>query len=173
MDRMKMDKLTNAERKRQIKRIDETYNRLSACCSGWYEWDKYVALNEQEERGHRRFKPDPMRAGLTQAQSVRLFAVKEIFERFEMPHVCRCGWQGDGEVCADCGGTASAQKVFTPQVEDFFSIRHSVFAACAIVKMCQDRICAEFDRLEMVGWLAEVDYCALNKDPRAGQAVAA
>jgi hypothetical protein len=163
---MKMDKLTNEERRRQIKRVDDTYQRLDGCCGHTREWDKYLSLNEEEERGHRRFKPDHVQAGLTKAQAVRLFAVKEIFERFEMPHVCRCGWQGAGSLCADCGGAASEQAVFTPTAANFFDIRHSVFAAAAIVKLCQDRICAEFDRLEMVDWLAEVDYCALNQDPR-------
>jgi hypothetical protein len=165
--------MKNEERNRQIKRIDDAFWRLARCCDSTHEWDEYVALNEEEERGHRRFKPDFVQAGLTKAQSVRLFAVKEIFERFGMPNCCGCGWQGANSTCQECGKEAGKQGIFTPTAEDFFVIRHSVFGACAIVKLCEARILAEFDRLEMIYWLCDVDYCALIKDPREVQEVAA
>jgi hypothetical protein len=164
---------TKVDRKQQLNMLDATFWRLARCCESAHEWDKYVALNEQEEKAHRRFKPDHVECGLTKAQAVRYFAVKEVFERFGMPNVCRCGWQGANSICPECGKVASQQKVFTPTAEEVFRIRHSVFAACTIAKLCADKIWAEFDRLEMIEWLATVDYVELNKDQRQLAEVAA
>ena len=130
----------------QIKLIDKTFYRLARCCESTHDWDKYMRLHQEEETGHRRFKPDRVQCGLTRAQSVRLFAVKEVFERFVPAH--------------------SSELIFTPQAKDFFSIRGSVFAACAIVDLKGDEILKEFTHTEMSQWLASVDYCELNKDPR-------
>ena len=165
--------MNKVDRKQQLKMLDAAYWRLAGCCESTHEWDKYVDLNGQEEKAHRRFKPDHVECGLTKAQAVRYFAVKEVFERFGMPNVCRCGWKGANTTCPECGKEASPQKTFTPTAEDFFHIRHSVFAAVAIVKLCEAKIWAEFDRLEMIEWLSTVDYCELNKDQRQLAEVAA
>ena len=158
--------MNKISKKAQLKLLEKTFWRLAGCCDSTHEWNRYLALHQTEEREHRRFKPDHVQAGLTVAQAVRYFAVKEIFERFGMPNCCTCGWQGANSVCQDCGKNASAVKVFTPTAEDFFHIRNSIFAAVAMVKLCSAKIYAEFDRLEMLEWLASVDYVALNKDPR-------
>lgn len=136
-----------------IKLIDKTFWRLAGCCESTRHWEQYVALNIEEEKGHRRFCPDHIQCGLTRAQSVRLFAVKEIFERYVPAH--------------------PGEKIFTPEAKDFFSIRHSVFAAAALADICGVRILKEFSEPEMAQWLADVDYCELNKDPRQAQKEAA
>ncbi len=146
--------------------LNDAYWKLEQACSHTREWDRYLELNEREEKQHRTLCPDHVQPGLTKAQAVRYFAVKEIFERFGMPNVCTCGWQGANTTCPECGKAASAQKVFTATAEDFFHIWHSVFAAAAMVHLCKDRIWAEFDRLEMIEWLSTVDYVELNKDQR-------
>lgn len=133
-----------------IKLVDSTFFRLERCCESTHNWDRYLALIEQEEKGHRRFCPEGVRCGLTKAQSVRLFAVKEVFDRW---------------VPNDSG------SIFTPEAKDYFSIRGSVFAACAIQHERQAEIRNEFTDLEMVTFLRDVDYAEMNKDPR--QAVAA
>ena len=130
----------------EIKLIDKAFYRLERCCESTHNWDKYLAIHEKEECGHRRFCPDGVKCGLTKAQSVRLFAVKQIFERFVPGH--------------------SGESIFTPQARDFFSIKQSVFAACALGADKAKEICAEFTEAEMVEWLAKVDYAELNKDPR-------
>ncbi|MES2367037.1 MAG: hypothetical protein V4563_14270 [Pseudomonadota bacterium] len=104
-------------------------------------------LHREEERGHRKFCPDGTKCGLTVAQSCRLFAVKQIFERFVPAH--------------------SGESIFTPHARDYFHIRGSVFASVAMADEQAKRILAEFNESEMVEWLAKVDYAELNKDPRA------
>ncbi len=102
--------------------------------------------HDEEEKGHRRFCPDHIRCGLSKAQSIRLFAVKEVFERFVPAHSC--------------------EEIFTPEAKDIYSIRNSIFGACAIVDTCRAKIRNEFTDHEMLNFLADVDYAELNKDPR-------
>lgn len=128
-----------------IKTIDKAYSRLSGCCEHTNEWDRYVDLIEEEEKGHRKFKPAGIDCGLTKAQSVRLFVVKEVFERFVPAH------KDDGA------------RIFTPEAKDYFSIRGSVFGACAIADRCGTKILKEFCEPEMVEWLASIDYAQLNR----------
>lgn len=132
-----------------IKAIDKAYYRLAGCCEHTHDWDRYVGIIEQEEKGHRRFCPNGLRCGLTKAQSIRLFAVKEVFDRF-IPN--------------------ESGKVFTPTAADFFRIRGSVFGACAIAESCKAEIEKEFTDREMVLWLQSIDYAELNKDPRMMEA---
>lgn len=138
--------------------LDAAFWKLERACAHTHEWDRYLALHREEEKSHRGLKPDHVDCGLTKAQVVRLFAVKEIFERFGMPHCCSCGWKGAESICQDCGLPAQPQKVFTPSLENYFSIRQSCFAAVAIAKLCESEIWQQFDRLEMLNWLASVDY---------------
>ena len=136
-------KLTKAE---QIRAIDKAYSRLSGCCEHTHDWDRYVALIEEEEKGHRHFKPDGLSCGLTKAQAVRLFAVKEVFDRFVVAHVGEAPW--------------------TPEAKDYFMVKGSVFGACAIAHKCHDEIRQKFTLDEMRYWLDTVDYVELNRDPR-------
>ena len=159
-------KKMRASRKVQLEMLESAYWRLQGCCESTHEWDRYLELHEREEKQHRGFKPDHVECGLTRKQSVRLFAVKEVFERFGMPNVCVCGWQGAGSVCGDCGKQANKQAIFTPAAEAYFHVRGSCFAAVAIAHLCRDRIMAEFTGLEMIEWLAKVDYVELNRDQR-------
>lgn len=129
-----------------LKKIDAAYWRLERCCESTTEWDRYIQLIQEGERGHRRFKPEGLQCGLTVAQAVRLFAVKQVFERFVPAH--------------------SAERIFTPEAKDFFSIRADVFAACAIADLCRAKIRNEFADHEMLEWLASINYAELNKDRR-------
>lgn len=133
-----------------IKAINDAFWRLARCCDHRHEWDQYLALHWEEEKGHRRFKPDHVECGLTRAQSVRLFAVKEVFDRW-IVH-------------------PGNEHIFTPEAKDYFSIRKSVFAACAIADLCGDKILKEFPLPEMKHWLESIDYAELNKDPRQAEA---
>ncbi len=126
--------------------IDKAYQRLAGCCEHTHNWERYIAQHAEEESQHRRFKPGGLVCGLTRAQSVRLFAVKHVFERF-VP-----GQQGEAS--------------WTPEAKDWFHIKPSVFGACSIAHECQERILAEFRKPEMVSWLAQIDYVELNKDAR-------
>lgn len=132
----------------QLKAIDKAYWRVARCCEHNHDWDRYIALVETEEKGHRRFCPDGLKCGLTKAQAVRLFAVKELFERFVPAH------KSDGE------------HIYTPTAADFFTVRHSVFGACSLAESCKAELLKEFSEPEMVNWLALVDYVKLNEDPR-------
>lgn len=129
-----------------IKAIENAFSRLSMCCQGDSNWERYLDLIDQEEKGHRKFKPNGVQCGLTFGQSRKLFAVKEVFERFVPAH--------------------SGESIFTPSASDYFSIKPSAFAACAIAKDCELEILKEFTEPEMVHWLASIDYAELNKDPR-------
>lgn len=129
-----------------LAKIDKAYYRLERCCESTTEWDRYVQLVRQAERDHRRFKPAGLQCGLTVSQAVRLFVVKQVFERFVPAH--------------------SSEKIFTPEAKDFFHVRADVFAACAIVDLCRVKIRNEFTDHEMLTWLAEIDYAELNKDRR-------
>ncbi len=153
-------------RKQQLQMLDSAFNRLERCCESASEWNQFLDLNRDEENQHRTLKPDHVDCGLTKAQAVRFFAVQGIFQRFGMPNFCVCGWQGANSVCLDCGKNAQAKAVFTPTAEEFFHIRGSCFAAVALAHMFQEKIWAEFDRLEMIEWLATVDYVELNRDQR-------
>lgn len=106
-----------------IGRINSTYSRLAGCFEHTEKWDRYVALIEEEERAHRRFCRSGVSCGLTRSQAVRLFAIKEVFDRW---------------IRNESG------KIFTPTAKDFFSIRGSVFGACAIADLCGDQILKEF-----------------------------
>jgi hypothetical protein len=128
-----------------LKAIDKAFYRLERCCESSHDWDRYLALIEQEEKGHRKFCPDGIDCGLTKAQSVRLFAVKEVFDRF-IPN--------------------ESSNTFTPEAKDYFSIKGSVFGACAIVELKRAAIRNEFTDCEMIDWLHGIDYAKLNKDPR-------
>jgi hypothetical protein len=128
-----------------IKQIERCFWRLARCCEHKDEWDRYLDLIKQEETEHRVFKPEGVQCGLTRAQSIRLFAVKEVFDRF----VSRSG-----------------ESIFTPEAKDYFHIRKSVFGVCAIVDMCGERITAEFSNAEMADWLSQIDYAKLNRDSR-------
>lgn len=138
--------MTTKEHRAAVNLIDKTFSRLAGSCESTNNWDKYLAIHQQEERDHRRFCPDGVRPGLTAAQSVRLFAVKEIFERW-IPN----------------NGT---EQVWTPTAADYFSIKKSVFAACSIARDRAEEIQAEFTLDEMRHWLETIDYYALNKDTR-------
>ncbi len=131
----------------QLKLIDKAYSRLSGCCEHTHDWDRYLALIEEEEKGHRCFVPAGLKCGLTKAQSVHLFAVKEVFERFVVAH-------------------PDNEHIFTPAAKDFFHIRHSVFGAVAIAELCHQAIYKEFKASEMREWLDAIDYAKLNEDPR-------
>ncbi len=121
---------------------------MSRACEHTNDWERYIALIEDEEKGHRKFKPAGLACGITKAQSVRLFAVKTVFARFVPEHE-------DGDT------------IFTPQAKDWFHIRPSVFGACSIADRCEAAILKEFQKLEMRYWLDSVDYVKLNEDPRA------
>ncbi len=129
-----------------IKAINAAFSRLEGACYHTHTWDKYVAQHEEEERGHRKFKPDDRVCGLTKAQSVRLFAVKTVFERFVPAH--------------------HGERIWTPEAKDWFHVKPSVFGACSLAHECEKEIIAEFSEPEMVEWLANVDYVRLNRDPR-------
>lgn len=132
-----------------LRRIEHTFWRLTRCCEHKTEWDTYLDIITEEEKGHRRFCPDGVRCGLTLGKAIRLFAVQTIF---------RC-WIAEG-----------TSKVFVPQAKDFFSIRKSYFAAFAIADMCGDYILKEFPLPEMADFLSKIDYAELNKDPRFAKA---
>lgn len=129
----------------QIKLINEAYYKLVGACEHTDDWDRYVGLVEDEEKEHRRFKPDGIACGLTKAQSVRLFVVKEVFDRF-VPN--------------------ESGKVFTPVASDYFHIKQSVFGACSIVERCGVEIAKAVPFAYMRDWLKAVDYVELNRDPR-------
>jgi hypothetical protein len=121
------------------------FSRLEGACEHTHDWNRYVAIHEEEEKGHRKFKPDFVNAGLTKGQSVKLFAVKQIFDTF-IPNE---------------GGT-----IFKPTAEDYLYVRRSCFAAWSIRSHCLAEIEKEFTKEEMIHFLDNVDYVELNKDPR-------
>jgi len=88
-----------------------------------------------------------MQIGRMTLHRVVELAVKEIFETFVPAHSC--------------------ERIFKPEAKDFFCIRHSVFAAWSLADSKGEAILKEFTHTEMSQWLASVDYCELNKDPRA------
>ncbi len=128
-----------------LKLIDAAYWRLARACEHTHDWDRYVAIQKEEERDHRKWKPSGIDCGLTKAQSVRLFSVQHIFERW---------------IPMDSG------KVFTPEAKDFLHIKRSIFAACSIAHSCEAEILKEFPKPYMLDWLKSIDYAELNKDPR-------
>lgn len=129
----------------QLKLIDQAFSRLDRVCESSRHWDQYLALIKQEENDQRRFVPHGLKPGLTRRQSIELFAVKTVFDRF---------------VPKESG------KVFTPEAKDFFWVRKSIFAACAIVDIFPDRIREKFTLDEMAHFLASVDYVKLSEDPK-------
>lgn len=129
-----------------IKLIEQSYFRLHHACDHTHDWDRFVAIETEEENDHRRtWKPDGVQCGLTRKQSIRLFAVQHIFERF---------------IPMESG------QVFTPEAKDFLHIKRSVFAACSIAHTCELEILKEFPLPYMKHWLESIDYAELNKDPR-------
>ncbi len=129
-----------------LNKIQQAYWKLERCGEHTHEWDRYVQMVTQAERDHRRFKPEHIRCGLTLSHAVRLFVVKQVFERFVPAH--------------------ESEKIFTPQATDFFRVRADIFAACAIAELCKEQILKAFSESEMREWLDVIDYAALNKDRR-------
>jgi len=134
------------KRSEAVNAINGAFWKLAHACEHKHEWDQYLNIIDQEEKDHRRFCPAGVRCGLTRTESKRLFAVKEVFDRFVV-HQCD-------------------QRIFTPEAKDFFHIKKSVFAACAIADICEDSIRNKFSLDEMRDWLHRIDYAELNKDPR-------
>ena len=135
-----MDKTIKAQK---INMINEAFFKLDRACEHTRDWDKYIQLHETEEKEHRRFKPAGLQCGLTRKQSIRLFMVQRIFERFVSPR--------------------ESEKIFTPTAADFFTIKPAVFGACALAEACKDRILQQFGPNYMRNWLDEIDYAELNK----------
>lgn len=140
------------QHKEALDLIEKAYWRMARCCESTHDWDRYLELIWQEERNHQRFKPDHVRNGLTRAQSVRLFAVQNIF------HTFTSGRPGEA--------------IFKPQAEDTFHVKPAIFGAFSIAKTRGPEIKAEFTVAEMDAWLKRIDYAELNKDPRLWKAAA-
>ena len=140
-------KSKNMNKREALRRIADAFSRLGAACDHTHTWDRYVAIHRDEERDHRKhWKPDSVQCGLTRSQSIHLFCVKSVFERFVPGH--------------------SGESIFTPEAKDFFHVKLSVFGACSLAHECRLEIAREFSPTEMSQWLASVDYVALNRDPR-------
>lgn len=129
------------EKAQALRKINEAFSKLDDACGSSSNWERYVSLHRTEEKGHRRFCPDHIKCGLTLEQSVRLFAVKEVFE-------CITGEQ------------------FRPIPEDWFHVRPSIFAVWSIWKECGEHIRTTVSVEEAKAWLAAINYAELNKDPR-------
>jgi hypothetical protein len=137
--------MTTIDHKNTVKRIERTFLALSIACAANKNWGKFLDIIRTEEKNHRRFCPSGLRCGLTLGQAVKLFACTSIFERF-IP-------QRGGE------------RMFTPEAKDFFAVRVSIFAACAIAWEQAGCILGDFTKPEMNDFLARVDYAELNQDP--------
>jgi hypothetical protein len=124
-----------------LKAIDKAFFEIERACESSSNWQRYLKLHRQEEKGHRRFCPDHVRCGLTLGQSVKLFAVKEIFE-------CITGTQ------------------YRPSAEEFFHVRGSIFAVWSIYEDRKEKLNASISADAARLWLASIDYAELNKDPR-------
>ena len=129
-----------------IKYIESTFDRLAARCDSDRHWGQYVELHEQSQREHRKsFCPPHCRPGLTDRQSVKLFAVKKVFDTF-IPR--------------------ESGKCFKPTAEDYFTVAKTCFGAWGIHGLCKSEILKEFTLEEMALWLRSIDYVKLNEDPR-------
>lgn len=129
----------NMNKNGAIEKIHEAYEKLEGACAGVREWDRYVHLVRQSALDYRL---KDRQYGLRLRQTVELFAVKNVFERF----VSACGKKG----------------IYTPQAKDFFWNGTEVFAACAIAKICRGKILNAFVKEEMRDWLDTIDFVALN-----------
>lgn len=132
--------------KQAVNRINEAYWLIERACESDTNWERYLDLHKDEERRHRRICPDHVQWGLTSAQAVRLFAVKELYE-------------------------IVTGEQFRPTCEDYFRVRGSIYAAWAIWQINGEKIAKAVSKEEAKAWLNEIDYAKLNKDPR--EAVAA
>lgn len=125
-----------------IKAIERAFFKLERACESTRHWDQYLALIEREERQHRKLAPEGYKSGLTFKQTVHLFAVKTIFDRF-IPN--------------DSG------RIYMPEPHDYFSTKGSVFGACVLAHDMSTRIQDQFTPEVMRSWLASVDYTTLSR----------
>lgn len=126
-------------KKEQLKLINEAFQRINYVLSivSWGQYgDIYYKMNLEEEKAHRRLKPEDVVCGLTQTQAVKLFYVKQI---------------ADFLLGAD-----------KPLVEHYLSYRKSVYYAYALVHDYEDKLRDELKDIDLEA-LTQLDYAELNK----------
>ena len=100
--------------------------------------NRYLEQNIEEEKGHRRFKPDGIKCGLTTREAARLFCVRQIAEYLN--------------------GAA------TPEPKDWLHLRLSNLTACALVAEYGAQIKAAWSESGIsIDDLLALDYAELNK----------
>lgn len=135
-----MPKTTKLNHKEQLAMVDKFYWRAQGIAESTNDWDRYLDQIRQEEKSHRRFCPDGIRCGLTLQQAVRLFAVTDLLR-----------------------ARAGEEK---PDPADFFRFRTAIFMGYALYMAKKELFDQEFSEAEAKAYMADVDYAALNKDPR-------
>lgn len=131
---------TKLTKKQQIALISKISSRLSDSLDNitWSNiYTNYLKENIQDEKNHLKFKPESCKHGLTAREGGMFFAVKNIIEFFDHKNV-------------------GLKSVYIPKVEDYLSVRKTIFSAFAIVAKYND---------ELKEALKDIDYReVLNMD---------
>lgn len=122
--------------------IDKAYYALERALESKADrdWRTYYQQNLDEEKGHRRFKFTSVSDGITAPQAARLFCVRQVAEYVN----------GDK----------------APDVSEIFSLRLSLYMACALVARYREQITAALTPFDLQSVLA-LDYAELNKSKEA------
>lgn len=124
----------------QIKLINRAFDALEVLNNQTMSplRNRYLSQNIEEEKGHRRFKPDGVRCGLTIREAARLFCVRQIAEYLNGAE--------------------------TPAPNQWLHLRLSNLTACALVAEYGEQIKAAWAEFGIaIDDLLALDYAELNK----------
>jgi hypothetical protein len=134
---------TKTKTKRQIiKSYREAWGKVNYALSsvGWGQYGKqYLKENLDEERSHRGFKPDHVKAGLTINESAELFAIQQI-----------------AEALAD-------KPKWTPDLQGYLSCRKSIYTAWSLVINYRHKIAEALKGVDL-DEIRALDYAELVKE---------
>ena len=126
-------------KRESLKLIDKAYYNiksiLESVSSGQYH-KEYYNLIQQEEKNHRRFKPEHIKSGLTICEAVKLFYVQGIIQSLQ------------------------GKNNFT--VKDYLNIRKSIFFGKSLTENYKEEL---IDILKDVNFeeINKIDYAELMK----------
>lgn len=111
-------------------------------------YTNYLKDNIKDERNHLRMKPEHVRHGLTANEGGVLFAVKHIIEFFQYKNY-------------------GLKEVYIPKIEDYLSVRKTIFTAYSIVLNYNKEIKKALKNIDYSEVL-KMDYCDLVQTDKNG-----
>jgi L-ribulose-5-phosphate 3-epimerase UlaE len=126
-------------KKESFKLLDNAYFKIKDILESirWGYHNEYYQLHNAEEKAHRRFCPEHIKPGLTQAEAVKLFYVLNIVQAIFVPSI----------IC---------------NIKSYLHLRKSIFMAYSLVANYHKELS---EALKDIPWqdILKIDYAELMK----------